>query len=66
MTKKFIEKKLNAWVSLQIHDQLVITCDENICEEVKATVQYSMEETNKLAMPLIAKPEVAKNLREGH
>jgi DNA polymerase-1 len=66
MTKKFIDQKLDAWVSLQIHDQLVATCKQDICEEGKKIVQYSMEETNKLAMPLIAKPEIAANLREGH
>ena len=66
MTKKFIENKLDAWVSLQIHDQLVITCKKDIVDEVKAIVQYAMEQTNLLAMPLIAKPEVAHNLREGH
>lgn len=66
MTKKFMENKLDAWVSLQIHDQLVTTCKETICEEVKPVVQSSMEDTNKLAMPLVAKPEVASNLREGH
>lgn len=66
MTKKFIENKMDAWVSLQIHDQLVASCREDICEQVKPVVQYSMEETNKLAMPLVAKPEIAKNLREGH
>lgn len=66
MTKKFIENKMDAWVSLQIHDQLVATCKEDICEDAKPVVQSSMENTNKLAMPLVAKPEVAKNLREGH
>jgi DNA polymerase I-like protein with 3'-5' exonuclease and polymerase domains len=66
MTKKFIENKIDAWVSLQIHDQLVATCKESICEEAKPIVQYCMEDTNKLAMPLVAKPETAKNLREGH
>jgi len=25
-----------------------------------------MENTNKLAMPLVAKPEVAYNLKDGH
>lgn len=66
MTKKFIENKLDAWVSLQIHDQLVATCKEDICEDGKQVVQYAMENTNKLAMPLVAKPEIARNLREGH
>jgi len=66
MTKQFMENNLDAWVSLQIHDQLVATCREELCEDGKAVVQYAMEETNKLAMPLIAKPEIAGNLREGH
>lgn len=66
MTKKFIENKIDAWVSLQIHDQLVATCKEEVCEDGKQVVQYAMEQTNLLAMPLIAKPEVASNLREGH
>lgn len=66
MTKMFIEKKIDAWVSLQIHDQLVATCKESFCDDGKTIVQYAMEETNKLSMPLVAKPEVAGNLREGH
>jgi len=66
MTKKFIENKIDAWVSLQIHDQLVATCREDVCEDGKQVVQYAMEQTNLLAMPLIAKPEIASNLREGH
>jgi DNA polymerase I-like protein with 3'-5' exonuclease and polymerase domains len=66
MTKKFIDNRIDAWVSLQIHDQLVATCKESICDQAKIIVQSSMEDTTKLKMPLIAKPEVAKNLREGH
>lgn len=66
MTRQFIENKMDAWVSLQIHDQLVTTCKEELCESGKTIVQYAMEETNKLSMPLVAKPEIAGNLREGH
>lgn len=66
MTKQFMAEKLDAWVSLQIHDQLVISCNKNCIDRVKKIVQDCMENTNLLAMPLIAKPEVAKNLRDGH
>lgn len=66
MSIKFKEQNLDAWVSLQIHDQAVITCHESIVDKVKEIVQDSMENTNKLAMKLIAKPEVARNLRDGH
>ena len=66
MTKRFLAEKIDAWVSLQIHDQLVITCRQDCIDKVKQIVQDSMENTNLLAMPLIAKPEIARNLREGH
>jgi DNA polymerase I-like protein with 3'-5' exonuclease and polymerase domains len=66
MTRSFLEEGLDAWVSLQIHDQLVISCNKNCIDRVKEVVQDAMENTNKLAMPLIAKPEVAMNLKEGH
>ena len=66
MSKEFLTKGLDAWVSLQIHDQLVISCNKNCIDEVKEIVQNAMEKTNTLAMPLVAKPEVAYNLKDGH
>ena len=66
MSIKFRREKLDAWVSLQIHDQIVVSCHKSAVDRVKEIVQDSMENTNKLAMKLIAKPEVAHNLREGH
>ena len=66
MTKQFKELNLDAWVSLQIHDQVVITCSKKDVEICKKIVQDCMENTNKLAMPLVAKPEVANNLKDGH
>ena len=66
MSIKFRREKLDAWVSLQIHDQIVVSCHKSVVDRVKEIVQDSMENTNKLAMKLIAKPEVAHNLREGH
>lgn len=66
MSKEFLTKGLDAWVSLQVHDQLVVSCHKNCIDEVKEIVQNAMENTNTLAMPLIAKPEVAYNLKDGH
>lgn len=66
MSRAFLAEGLDAWVSLQIHDQLVISCNQNCVDRVKEIVQNAMENTNKLAMPLIAKPEVAMNLKDGH
>lgn len=66
MSKQFLIKGLDAWVSLQVHDQVVISCNKNCIDKVKEIVQDCMENTNKLAMPLVAKPEVAYNLKDGH
>jgi DNA polymerase I-like protein with 3'-5' exonuclease and polymerase domains len=66
MSEMFLKEKLDAWVSLQIHDQIVVTCSLAHVTRVKEIVQDAMENTNKLAMPLIAIPAEAYNLREGH
>lgn len=66
MSREFLARNLDAWVSLQVHDQLVVSCHKNCIDEVKQIVQNAMENTNQLAMPLIAKPEVAYNLKDGH
>lgn len=66
MSKEFLAEGLDAWVSLQIHDQLVISCNKNCIDRVKEIVQDCMENTNRLAMPLVAKPEIAYNLKDGH
>lgn len=64
--KRFKAENLDAWISLSVHDQLVITSNKNCVDKAKVIVQDCMENTNKLLMPLIAKPEVAMNLSEGH
>jgi DNA polymerase I-like protein with 3'-5' exonuclease and polymerase domains len=66
MTKRFVAEKLDAWVSLQIHDQLVISAREDQRSRVAEIVQDCMENTNLLSMPLIAKPQFAYNLKDGH
>lgn len=66
MTKKFNEQGLDAWVSLQIHDQIVVSSRKDVKDQVAKIVQDCMENTNKLSVKLIAKPEFAMNLREGH
>jgi len=62
-------KKLNidATVIAQIHDQLVIDVKEDQAEIFAPHVQYIMENNLKLdGVDLIAEPEIANNLRDGH
>lgn len=46
------EKKLNAKLILQIHDELIVECDISECEQVKEIMKSSMENVYKLKLPL--------------
>lgn len=65
MSIKFLEEGLDAWISLQVHDEVVITASERDKGRAAQIVKECMENTNKLAMPLIAEPQFAYNLRDG-
>lgn len=61
------ELGVDAIVQAQIHDQLVINVREDQAEMFAKEVQHLMETTTTLAgVDLIAPPEIANNLRDGH
>ena len=61
------EMGIQAQVILQVHDQLVIEVEEGRAEEFAKEVQYIMENTITLdGVELIAEPQLARNLVEGH
>lgn len=66
ITREFSAKKIDGWVSLSVHDQLVISVKEEQKELAAAIVQTCMETTNTLTVPLVAVPQFAYNLRDGH
>jgi DNA polymerase-1 len=49
---KLQEEKLDAKLVLQIHDELIIECNENVKERVKEILEESMESATKLDVPL--------------
>lgn len=66
LTKWIREKNIPAYICLNIHDQIVVRCDEKFVKVVQAKMKYFMENTITLDAPLNADPEIANNLREGH
>jgi DNA polymerase I-like protein with 3'-5' exonuclease and polymerase domains len=66
MAKQFINEGIDAWLSLSIHDQAVVSCNKKDTDRAKQIIQECMENTTKLAMPLIAVPAVGTNLRDAH
>lgn len=67
INRKAKELGIDAQVVAQIHDQLVINVREDQAEEFAPTVQCIMENFTTLEdVELIAEPEIADNLRDGH
>ncbi len=63
-----LDKKLpeDAKIILQIHDELLIECPENIFEEVKKLVKVVMESSCNLNVPLTVDIGYGKNWSEAH
>jgi DNA polymerase I-like protein with 3'-5' exonuclease and polymerase domains len=66
MAREFLEKGLDAWVSAIIHDQAIVSVREDQKEQVAEIVQRCMEKTNLISVPLVAIPQFAYNMRDGH
>ena len=61
------ELGIDARVQAQVHDQLIINCDEKDVEMFAPYVQEIMETTTQLpGVTLKAPPEIADNWRDGH
>ncbi len=56
--------KLHAKIVLQVHDEIVVECDEDDRENAEFVIQLCMENTYKISVPLIAKPVVGKTYGE--
>ena len=67
INRKAKELGIDAKVQAQVHDQLIINCDEKDVEMFAPIVQEIMEVTTKLpGVTLKAPPEISDNWRDGH
>lgn len=67
INRKAKELNIDAIVQAQVHDQLIINCDEKDVEMFAPYVQEIMENTTKLpGVTLKAPPEISDNWRDGH
>ncbi len=55
------EEVPQAKLILQVHDELIIECPEELSEKASAVLQETMESACKLSVPLIAEVHVGKN-----
>lgn len=64
--KEFRERGLDAHIELQIHDEFVINCADDIAERVADIVKHHMENTVQIPTGLIAEPNIAATFADGH
>ena len=58
------EKRLDARLILQVHDELIIECKEDIADEVASLMHQTMEEAVSLSIPLSADVSAGANWYE--
>jgi DNA polymerase I-like protein with 3'-5' exonuclease and polymerase domains len=66
INREFQKRGINGQVVAQVHDQLLMEVEESRAKEAAEIVQDKMENTTKLNVPLVAIPQIAKNMRDGH
>lgn len=66
INREFKKNNVNGWVTLMIHDQVVVSVIEAQVEQAKEIVQRCMENVAILSVPLIAEPKIATNLKDSH
>lgn len=66
MHRDFKAKGLDARIELQIHDEFVINCAEEIAEEVAIIVKHHMENSYVIPTGLVAEPNIADDFGAGH
>jgi DNA polymerase I-like protein with 3'-5' exonuclease and polymerase domains len=54
--------QLNAYIVMQVHDSITIECEEKDVKIVGSILQYAMENTYKISVPLLAIPTIANRL----
>ena len=64
ITRKLIEEGLDAYIALQVHDEITCIAREDHADRVAEIVKDCMENTTKISVPLFAEPLIADNWGE--
>ncbi len=64
--RRLKEKKLEARLILQVHDELIVECPESEAERVQALLEQEMENAVHYSVPLIAEAHIGHSWAEAH
>ncbi len=62
--RRLAEGNLNAQMTLQVHDELLLDVPEDEAEQVRALVKQEMESVIELSVPIVADAELGRNWRD--
>lgn len=66
--REFKKRKLNAWIVLSVHDEIICECAKEIAKEVGEIMQDCMERAGKMfckIVPMVAIPDISDYWRKG-
>ena len=66
IAKELKRQGVDGYICAQIHDQIIVRVPASQASRWKKTVQYLMENTYKISMPLKAPAEISGDFYEGH
>lgn len=62
--REFRKHNLDAWVALQVHDEITCIAREDHAQKAAEILKNCMEQTTKISVPLTAEPIIADNWAE--
>jgi DNA polymerase I-like protein with 3'-5' exonuclease and polymerase domains len=62
--RRFREEGLDAWIVVQVHDEITCVARKDQAERAAEILQECMEQTTTLSIPLQAEPQIADNWAE--
>lgn len=64
ITRQIIAEGLDAYIALQVHDEITCIAREDHADRVASIIKDCMENTTKISVPLVAEPLIADNWGE--
>lgn len=64
IAKELKKRNINAYIALQVHDEITNISEKKYSKEVAEIVKHCMENTTKISVPLVAEPLIAQNWAE--
>ena len=66
IARELKRKGIDGHVCAQVHDQIIVKVPKDMADMWRKSIQFIMENTYKISIPLKAPAEISKDFYEGH